>query len=203
MEFVQPIRDKAKIDGIKKLLRAGNIRDYVLFTLGINSGLRISDLLVLTVGDVTVKGKKSVIVSDRISIKEKKTGKVKDFPIGDTAKKALAEYIKSRKCDCNEEEDRGLPLFPSRKRSQDGKEIKAITRVQAYRILNDVAKVVGIEDKIGTHTLRKTFAYHAYQSGYDLSMIQKLLNHSSPAVTLRYIGITQDEMDDVYLSLNL
>lgn len=197
MEFVQPIRDKSKIDGIKKLLRAGNTRDYVLFTLGINSGLRISDLLTLTIGDVTLKGKRSAVVSDRITIKESKTGKTKDFPLGETAKKALKEYIRARGCDCSDEADRALPLFPSRKGNG------AISRIQAYRILNEAARVVGIDDRIGTHTLRKTFAYHAYQSGYDISMIQKLLNHSSPGVTLRYIGITQDEMDNVYLSLNL
>ena len=70
-------------------------------------------------------------------------------------------------------------------------------------IINGVAKAVGIKENIGTHTLRKTFGYHAYNNGYDITLIQKLFNHSSPAVTLRYIGITQDEMDDVYLSLDL
>ena len=70
-------------------------------------------------------------------------------------------------------------------------------------ILNSVAKVVGIKEQIGTHTLRKTFGYHAYRMGMDLSVIQKLLNHASPSVTLAYIGITQDDLDDVYLNLNL
>lgn len=202
MEFVQPIRDKAKIDAMKKLLKASNMRDYVLFTLGINSGLRISDLLTLTVGDVAIKGKKTPSISDRITLKEAKTGKTKSFPLGETAKKAIREYIKSQKYDCSDPEQRSIPLFPSRKKGIE-RGSRPISRIQAYRILNDVAKVVGIEERIGTHTLRKTFAYHAYQSGYDLSMIQKLLNHSSPGVTLRYIGITQDEMDNVYLSLNL
>ena len=70
-------------------------------------------------------------------------------------------------------------------------------------IINDVAKSIGIKDKIGTHTLRKTFGYHAYNNGYDITLIQKLFNHSTPAITLRYIGITQEELDDVYLSLDL
>jgi len=78
-----------------------------------------------------------------------------------------------------------------------------LLRQQAYRVLNDVAKCVGIKEKIGTHTLRKTFGYHAYNNGYDIAIIQKLFNHSSPSTTLRYIGITQDEMDNVYLSLDL
>ncbi|MFD1676865.1 tyrosine-type recombinase/integrase [Alicyclobacillus fodiniaquatilis] len=75
--------------------------------------------------------------------------------------------------------------------------------MQAWKALNKAAKTVGIKERIGTHTLRKTFAYHAYKQGQDITLIQKLLNHSAPSVTLRYIGITQDQMDDVNLTLNL
>ena len=103
----------------------------------------------------------------------------------------MKEYLKTREYNENE------PLFISRKNKG------FLMRQQAYKIINDVAKSVGIKEKIGTHTLRKTFGYHAYNNGYDITLIQKLFNHSSPSVTLRYIGITQDEMDDVYLSLDL
>ena len=68
----------------------------------------------------------------------------------------------------------------------------------AYYILNRGAKAVGIKEPIGTHTLRKTFAYWAYKQGTSLELIQKILNHSSASVTLRYIGITQDQIDAVY-----
>jgi len=187
MEFVQPIRNLKQIETIKKLLKQENLRDYCLFVLGINSGLRISDLLSLTISDVYEKNK----AKDRIRLREKKTNKFKDFPISDNAKNAIKEYLKSRPIKENE------PLFLSRKNKG------FLLRQQAYRILNDVARLVGIKDKIGTHTLRKTFGYHAYNNGYDITLIQKLFNHSSPGITLRYIGITQDEMDDVYLSLDL
>ena len=187
MEFVQPIRDLKKIDTIKKLLKQQNLRDYCLFVLGINSGLRISDLLKLRISDVSEKGK----IKDRIRLREKKTNKYKDFPLSNSTKSALKEYLKTREYNENE------PLFISRKNKG------FLLRQQAYKIINDVAKSVGIKEKIGTHTLRKTFGYHAYNNGYDITLIQKLFNHSSPAVTLRYIGITQDEMDDVYLSLDL
>ena len=190
MEFVQPIRDKKQIEAIKKYLRGSNLRDCCLFTLGINSALRISDLLKLKISDVIDEKKK---VKDRIQIKEKKTGKDKNFPIGDTAKKAISEYLGIRG-------DYSLddPLFISRKGEK-----AALQRDQAYKIINQAARAVGIKDKIGSHTMRKTFAYQAYQSGIDLTLIQKLLNHSAPSVTLAYIGITQDQMDDVYLNLNL
>ena len=189
MEYVQPIRDEKKIEAMKKVLKSSSLRDYCLFTLGINSGLRVSDLLKLDVFDVIDEKAR---IKDRISIKEQKTGKVKDFPIGSTTKKALKEYLDSR-ADISPEQ----ALFPSRKGGTP------ITRQQAYRIINDAARAVGITDKIGTHTLRKTFGYHAYKQGADITRIQYLLNHSAPSVTLRYIGITQEELDNVYLTLNL
>ena len=182
MEVVEPIRDRKKIDAMKKLLRGSNMRDYALFVLGINSGLRISDLLTLTVEDVAGK--------ERVSLREQKTNKEKDFPLSDVCKKTISEYLK----------ESGLttgPLFPSRKGGLP------LTRIQAYRILNAAAKAVGIEDAIGTHTLRKTFGYHAYVQGADITRIQKLLNHSSPGITLAYIGITKEELDNVYINLNL
>jgi site-specific recombinase XerD len=182
MEIVEPIRNKKQIDSMKKYLRGQNVRDYLLFVLGINSGLRICDLLKLTVAEVKDK--------DRISIREQKTGKSKDFPLSDTCKKVIAEYIKTTTLTSGS-------LFPSRK----GK--KPISRIQAYRILNIAASRVGIAEAVGTHTLRKTFGYHAYQNGVDVTRIQKLLNHSAPSITLAYIGITKEELDNVYISLNL
>lgn len=212
MEFVQPIRDLNQIETIKRLLKQQNLRDYCLFLLGINSGLRISDLLRLLISDVSEKGKPK----DRIRLREKKTNKYKDFPISDNAKSAIKEYLKTRIINENE------PLFISRKRNRAeaerlcvGKDCNAVncevsrgnkgflTRQQAYRILNDDARSIGIKEKIGTHTLRKTFGYHAYNNGYDITLIQKLFNHSAPNITMRYIGITQEQMDDVYLSLDL
>ena len=89
------------------------------------------------------------------------------------------------------------PLFPSRKGSA------AISRVQAYIILSEAARAVGIKEAVGTHTLRKVFGYFAYQQGIDITRIQLLLNHSSPGVTLRYIGITREELDNIYINLNL
>jgi site-specific recombinase XerD len=182
MELVEPIRNKKQIETLKKYLKGQDIRNYLLFVLGINSGLRISDLLKLTVEDVQNQ--------ERITIREQKTNKHKDFPISENCKKAINEYLKSTGITTG-------TLFMSRKGN------KPITRVQAYRILNEGAKTVGITEPIGTHTLRKTFGYHAYINGTDITRIQKLLNHSAPNVTLSYIGITKEELDNVYISLNL
>ena len=182
MEFVQPIRDTKQLEKMKDYLAKHNQRDYVLFVLGINSGLRISDLLKLTVEDV--KGK------DRITLREEKTNKAKDFPLSNGQKKLIADYLKQQ----------GLTtgsLFPSRKGGTP------ISRIQAYRVINDAAAHARVKEAVGTHTMRKTFGYHAYKKGIDICTIQKLLNHSAPSVTLRYIGITQDELDNVYLNMDL
>lgn len=181
MKYVEPIRSKQQIDAVKNYLKSRNLRDCLLFVLGINSGLRISDLLLLKISDVR---------KDRIAIREKKTGKMKDFPISDTCKNTINEYLTS----INNESEW---LFKSKKGDQP------ITRIQAYRIMNQAARAVGIKEAIGTHTLRKTFGYWAYKSGADVTRIQKLLNHSAPSVTLAYIGITKDELDNIYLNLNL
>lgn len=191
MEYVEPIRNRKTIDDIKKILKATNLRNYCLFILGINSGLRICDLLNLKIKDVVDERRK---IKDRITIREQKTGKVKNFPIADTAKKALMEYLITRDFLLDE------PLFLSKK-GKKGKQ--TIGRQQAYRIINKIVRMVGLKEGYGTHTLRKTFGYHAYQSGTDISILQKLFNHSAPCVTLAYIGITQDDLDDVYLNLNL
>lgn len=191
LEFVQPIRDKKKIDTMKKILLAKSVRDFCLFTMGINSGLRISDLLLLKIKDVVDENGK---VRSRITLREKKTNKTKDFPISDIAKKAITEYLQTRNYKFDE------PVFLSKKQN-NGK--ASLQRDQAYKIINNAAKEIGITEKIGTHTLRKTFGYHAYKRGVAIEVIQKLFNHSTPSITLRYIGITQDDLDGVYLNLNL
>lgn len=189
MNTVEPIRDKSKIEDLKKILR-GNLRNYLLFVLGINTGLRVSDLLKLRIFDVVTESGK---IRECIVIREKKTGKEKKFPVNKAARKALEEYLKQLR-----NWDAGDYLFPSRKGSNS-----PLGRTQAWKILNGAARSVGINEPIGTHTLRKTFGFHAYKLGIDIALLQKILNHSSPGTTLAYIGITQDDIDQVYVGLNL
>jgi len=198
MNTVEPIRDKNKIKLMKVVLKNKSIRNYLLFTIGINTGLRISDLLKLKLSDVMDHKCK---VKDSIYIREKKTGKEKVFRLNKTAKEAIKEYIDSAIKEYIDSLDNyGLDwyLFKSKKGVN-----KPISRVQAYDILNNVANEVGIKDKIGTHTLRKTFGYHARMKGVGIEILQKIFNHSAPGITMRYIGIQQDEMEEVYLDLNL
>lgn len=170
---VQPIRDKGKIEAMKAELLKNGYRDYLLFVLGTNTGLRISDLLKLKVSDV--KDKTHIVIT------EQKTKKEKRAYITPYLREVLDSYTKSM----GEDEY----LFQSRVGNN-----QPISRVQAYRILNQAAAKVGLEE-VGTHTLRKTFGYFHYQQNKDIALLQNLFNHSSASVTLRYIGINQDIMD--------
>lgn len=173
MNTVQPIRDKNTIEKFKNELLKKGSRDYMLFVMGINTGLRISDILPLKVKDVKD--------TTHIKIIEKKTSKAKRFKISPYLRKEIDKYINGMNDDDY--------LFPSRKGD------KQITRVQAYRILNDVAEKLGIEE-VGTHTLRKTFGYWHYKQYKDVAILQEIFNHSAPSVTLRYIGINADIIDN-------
>jgi site-specific recombinase XerD len=189
MNTVEPIRDLTQIEALKEILKSNSIRDYLLFVMGINTGLRISDLLALKQGDIMDDGGK---VLDFIRIREKKTRKQKVFKLNKSARKAVEEYIK-RYGFVSERY-----LFISRKGDN-----KPISRVQAWEVLNNAAHTVGIRESIGTHTLRKSFGYHAYRQGTDITLLMKIFNHSTPSITLRYIGITQDDINNVYANLNL
>ncbi len=181
MNTVQPIREKGKIEEIKRILSKNGTRDLLLFFVGINTGLRISDILKLKVMDVKDK--------THITICEEKTHKNKRFKINAKLNDELSEYITDMNIDDY--------LFQSQKGNN-----KPITRIQAYRILNDAASKAGLIE-IGTHTMRKTFGYHFYRRTKDIALLQELFNHSAPSVTLRYIGINQDILDDAIDDFNL
>jgi integrase len=192
---VFPIRDVKKISAIRKILKAAKFghRDELLFLLGINTALRISDLLRLTLGDVLDHEDK---IKDSIDVKEKKTGKFRKSPLNKIVQEALKAYLDHRK-ESGTFFSTKAPLFLSRKGQGP------ITRQQAYHIMSIAGDTVGL-DQIGTHSLRKTFGYHVFKkTSGNLALVQKLLNHSSSGDTLRYIGIDREQMDNAFLELNL
>lgn len=195
MQTVQPLRTKAEIEKVKAALKASSLRDWAMFTLGINTGLRISDILSIKVGDVVDPTFRRLRIKERILIVEKKTKKTRDVLLNDSARHALKKYLTSSDLQYKEH----YPLFPSR----IGGGRMSIQRVRAWTLLNTAAKQSGIRENVGTHTMRKTYGYQLYQAGVDVTRIQNMLNHSSPNVTLRYIGITRDETDAAVRALNL
>jgi len=171
---VQPIRSLEKIEDMKwSLKRHCGERDYIMFLLGINTGLRVSDLLNVKISDI--KGKK------KLAIKEGKTDKPRMIQLANIYDE-LSSYISMLE---------GTEwLFPSRKGD------KPISRIQAYRQLNKAADMVDMPDGIGTHTMRKTFGYWFYKQTKDVAKLQSILNHSHPEITLHYIGITDEEIEN-------
>ncbi len=187
MEYVEAIKDIKTIEDIKKILKAKSHRDYLLFVFGINTGLLVSHLLKIKVSDV-IDGQQ--IKEYYVLIESKSPLSNKKFYINNKVKTALLDYLKAANL---HEEDY---LFKSKKNNQP------ITRQQAYRIIHNVARDVGMSEKIGTHTLRKTFGYHAYRKGIAVSLLQDIFNHSTRAETLRYIGIEKGEYE-VKIDVNL
>ena len=201
MKSVEPIRDTKTIKNMRAILKSQSTRNELLFILGINVGLRISDILKLKVKDLTKLNTKAP--KDYVIITEIKTRKTKKFYIGDIVKKVIENYMKE-----NNNPGFDTYIFLSRKGIN-----MPITRQQAYRIINNAAESLGIVERndqgnlihgeIGTHTLRKTFGYHSFQNGTSLELLMDLFNHSSKTQTLRYIGITEEQKKDVYLKSNL
>ena len=175
MTTVEPIRNLEHLQKLEEYLAKKSKRDLLLFTIGTNCGLRISDIVALNVGDVRNKS--------HIRIVEKKTGKYKSFPINSKLKPMFEEYTKGKRSD--------EALFKTRFQNR-------MDRFTAYRIIRKSCKLAGLPEKVGTHTMRKTFGYHHYQKFKDVAILQKIFNHSSPQVTLRYIGIEQDQINKSY-----
>lgn len=178
---VEPIEDKEIIKDCIAYLDYHNPRNMVMFALGIYTGLRISDILRLRVRDVYCK--------NRINIKMKKTKEYIDIPINNNLKKILKEYCKDK------------PSWEYLIKSRNGHN-KPITATQAYNILKDMANYFKLE-RIGCHSLRKTAGLHLYKnSKSNIGTVMKILGHKDPSVTLRYIGITTEDVNKAIRSLD-
>lgn len=185
INIVQPIRDKEKIIEAKRYLYQWDKKYYLMFILGIRTGLRITDILELKVKDVRdYKGN----IRTHIITKENKTNKSRRIKIHIELKKELEMQVLYK--------DDEAYLIPSNKKDKFG-DFKHISRQRAWEVLKVVANFIGV-DEIGCHTLRKTFGYHYYKKTKNIALLQTIFNHSSPEITLRYIGITDDMMDDAF-----
>lgn len=186
MNYVEPIRDREKLEKIKEELKKNGTRDYLMFLTGINSGMRVSDIVKLNVNDIR---NSNGTMKEHITIIEKKTKKLKKFPLCNNLLVEMEKYTRNM--------EQGEYLFKSRKGIN-----KPITTTQAYRIIVNAGLNVGIRN-IGTHTMRKTFGYHHYKKFKDIALLQEIFNHSSPSITLRYIGVNQDRIDVSYKNFSL
>ena len=185
--ITEPIRNKMKLREFAGYwLKQGNIRNYALIVLGVCTALRISDLLRLTWEDVY--NEETGEFRTHIILIEKKTGKSKVIALNLQAIKALNIYMPHRNGDF---------IFTNNRKNKN-----AISRVHAWRIIREAAAAIIPECKIACHSLRKTFGYFAWKSGVLPVMLMDLFNHSSFEITKRYLGISQDDRDEIYLGLS-
>ena len=189
MATTQPVRDKQQLrELVSYYLKLGQLRNYLLIVLAIYTALRISDLLRLKWDDVY--DFKNNCVRTSITIVEKKTRKSKTIALNRIIIKALTMYASVAA-------ESGNFIIENKNTGE------AISRIQAYRLVRAAAEAVKILTRVSCHSLRKTFGYLAWKKGVSPAVIMEIYNHSSLAVTRRYLGVTQEDKDEVYLNLDI
>jgi integrase len=180
---VDPIRRMKDIQSIAKML-SDNPRNNLLFVMGTNNGLRTGDLLKLKVSDV-----KGMRIGDTLIIKEGKTGKRNMLVMNKSIHKSLQIYLEKIKPSDDDF------LFASRK----GK--RSITIQCVNNMVKKWAGEINLKGNYGAHSLRKTWGYiqrTVYGVGFEI--LCKRFNHSSPAITMRYLGIEDKEVQNILMN---
>ncbi len=176
---VEPIRKLKDVKAIKQFL-TDKPRDLCLFTLGINTNLRASDLLRLTAG--RVRGLKA---GDEIEIKEQKTGKMRRITLNKGVIRSIQGLLASR--EYNDEE----PLFVGQR--------GPLTVPSVNRLVKSWCKAINLRGNYGSHTLRKTFGFHQRVNfGVSLPELMVIFNHSSQQETLNYLCVQAEEVRSIY-----
>ena len=193
MSTTEPIRSKKDLMNFKEYYEVirPNSRNAMLVTIGLNTALRIGDILKLKWKDVYDFDRKRV--KQHIRIYEQKTGKENIIAINHMIRVNLETYRKEYMSDGSKDY-----LFQSRKVRGT-----ALSRYQAFRIIKEAAAHAGIEEHISCHSLRKTFGYHAWKQGIQPAMLMNIFNHSSYQITKRYLCIEQDDKDAVFRKVTL
>ena len=184
-----PIRDQRELKALADyFLKRGELRNYCLVVLGAHTALRVSDLLGLTWEDVYDFDRKCFRA--HLVVIERKTGKTRCIAMNREALHALSLYFPHHQ---------GKYIFSNHRRDE-----KPISRVQAWRILRGAANELGLSGHIACHSLRKTWGYNAWsRAKIRPEVIMMVYNHSSFAVTQRYLGITQDDLDLAYSRVHM
>lgn len=201
----EPIKSMDDIIRISDYLIAKRrYRDNMLFIVGINFGLRVSDLRMLRFSNLINENmtfKESFPVFEQKTRNTRKRRKNRYITINDAVIEAVTLYLENTP-------NVSMSDYLFRSNSNNGREKNTPITIQAVNdILKGVANDLGLTSKVSTHTLRKTFCYwtmvYGNNDGRRLLLLQKMLNHSSPAQTLDYIGLTSEEISEAYKSLNL
>jgi integrase len=194
MSTTQPIRTDKDLESFKNYYQTTsyNLRNYCLIKVGLNTALRISDILNLKYDDV-FDGKN---VKKHVTVRESKTDKLNTIFLNKEVRNILKIYRKEL-IETDMYKSGNPYLFPSPKKKNTH-----LSRFQAYRIINKAATEISDGNHISCHSLRKTFGYHAWKQGMDLMTIMLIFNHSSLSITKRYLCIEQDDKDKIYKAIS-
>ena len=197
------IKDREHLEQVKDyFLSQGKYRDYAIFVFGINTALRCSDILALNISNVLTE---DGVIADRLKVIEKKTarfGRTKEVILNQATKEALYLYLTYLGNENIYYLEPNQPLFRSNKISSKTHEYR-LGRPAYYEILRSAANAVNLTEHIGTHSMRKTFGYNCFTTTQSLELTSKAIGHKSAATTLDYIGITNQDISNVILNLNL
>ena len=171
------------------------IRNRSLFMLGVSVGGRISELLSLRLEDVWQNGQPiSDLLFQKRIVKGKETARM--IPVNADGQQAIRNLI-AWHFECYGDLDRRRPLFPSRKHG------RAISRVQAHRILEKAFQVAGLNGKLATHSMRKTYAQRMYDATGDIFMVKEALGHKSVETTRQYLGVSYKKLQAASKAIEL
>lgn len=194
MKVVQPIRDLDVLQKCYEIARehdkrkkAWEVSWELILLVGFNTSLRVSDFRRFRVADL--RGK------DYAQIQAKKTHKEARILINPTARREINRLLIGRRGD--------EYILQSKMKDYATHKPRPITRQRVYQIMNIIGKQAGIEERIGCHTLRKTFGYHYYKMTGDVVSLQRILCHSYQRETLIYIGVIQENIDESLMKLNM
>lgn len=198
MNTTQPIKNIEKLQIFKEYYKCKepNTRNQALIIFGLNTALRIGDILHLTWGHVWNFEKNEP--KPYLQLQEQKTKKNACIATNSEIHKILKQLFYSKSSDNTSSPDASSILFQSRKG-----ENQPLSRIQAFRIIKKAAAYAGYPENVSCHSLRKTFGYHAWKQGISPAILVNIYNHSSYQITKRYLGIEQDEKDTAYLNVKL
>lgn len=193
MSATRPIKDKEELNMLKDFYQTKekNPRNNALIHIGINTALRISDLLQLKWKDIYDFSRNAF--RSHIVLTEQKTKKETVIAVNKNALAAFRQYMES--LENIQPEDY---VFPGRYGAS-----RPLSRSQAFRVIIHAAESLRLEKGVSCHSMRKTFGYHAYKAGISPAVLMEIFNHSSYDITRRYLGIEQDDKDDAFLNINL
>ena len=181
---VEPIREIKDIESIKKLI-SGNTRDLLLFTLSINNGLRMGDILKLKVSDIC-----NLKPNETIKIRENKTKKENILMINKSTHKIMKQYMEEKKPDYDDY------LFKSRKGLNSPLSIQSV-----HGMVKSWCRSINLKGNYGTHSMRKSWGYiQRKKYGVGWEVICKRFCHSNPSVTMRYLGIEDKEVNGILMN---